>query len=202
MRTLCALTVLLLLTACTIGSTTTERPAINLPAIGPDGAFWDAVGVAELDDVEKFLYLVSPQFVHARFMPTARRPEVKTQNELEASRTSLLTEAQRAAERHQLDYNSELYRLSYGYMAELRKLMDDRFVEVGTPTYEIEFRDEFGRASGPNRAAVQVRVYPKSRVPDGYVPETLTVLFIQDGYRWLIDGLEPDPLWGAYAFPQ
>jgi hypothetical protein len=198
MRLLTVITTLLLLSACAIGSTTTERPALNLPAIGPDGTFWDAANVAEREKPESFQFLLSPRFIHRALLPLDTLPEISTQQELDALRVRLDRQLAEAAEEAEVDLDLKIGQMLDAYMEELRRLLNDRFIEVGEPEYDIQFRDEFGRASGPNRAELKVSLYPKTSKPDGFEPEVIRVSFLQDGYRWLIEGFEPDNLRGAF----
>jgi hypothetical protein len=181
----------LLLGACTIGSSTTERPALTRPAIEPDGTFWDAVTVAGKNDRKAFLYLLSPQMVFHALFPEAKLKEVTTQEEFDAQRKEIET----TLKQHDLVVQDFATR----YMGELHKLVSDRFIEVGRPNYNIGYNDEFDRAAGPNTAKLVVTVYPKHAVDESYKPETIEVTFIQDGRRWLIHGFTNDKLRGAFV---
>jgi hypothetical protein len=181
----------LMLASCTIGSSTTERPALSRPAIEPDGAFWDAVTVAREHDREAFLYLLSPQMVFKALFPEAKLEEITTQEEFNEQREEL----GKALEPHAAVVQDFANR----YMAELEKLVRDRFIEVSKPKYDIKFNDEFDRASGPNTATVKVSVYPKSGIDQAFKPEVIEVTFIQDGRRWLIHALGNDKLKGAFV---
>jgi hypothetical protein len=198
-RACAVLAAALLMAACTIGSSTTERPAVNRPAIGPDGTFWDAVNVSERMDTEAFRFIVTPQFLHSALLPAATRAVPTSQREFNSQRERLYAELVAAAERSRVDLEFELDRVATGYMVELRHLLSDQMVVVGEPRYDVQYRDEFGRASGPNLAAVDVTIYPKTPLPEDYEPRVIIVRFVQDGHRWLIDALEPDTLRGAYA---
>ena len=184
-------TVLLLLASCTIGSSTTQRSALPRPAIEPDGALWDAVTVARQHDTESFRFLLSPQMIYRALYPEAKLSEVTSQKEFDTQRKKLELELEAQA--------VVVDQLAQRYMGELSKLVTDRFIEVSKPTYTIKYKDDFDRAAGPNRARVTVTIYPKKAVPEGYTPETFEVRFIQDGRRWLIDGLTNDKLKGAFV---
>jgi hypothetical protein len=198
-RVAAAVAAVMLLAACTIGSSTTERPAVNRPAIGPDGTFWDAVNVSERMDAAGFRFIVTPQFLHAALLPAANRPVPTSQSEFNTQRNRLYAELATAAERARVELEYELDRVAVGYMSQLQDLLTDQIVVVGEPRYDLRYRDEFGRASGPNHATVDVKVFPKGRLPEDFEPPVLKVRFVQDGFRWLIDSLEPDTLRGAFA---
>jgi hypothetical protein len=184
-------TLALLLCACQIGSSTTQRSALPRPAIEPDGTVWDAITVAHRRDGESFRFLLSPQMIYRALYPEAELPEVTSQKEFDAQRAEL--EAELAAN------EVVVKQLAARYMAELDKLVADRFIEVGKPNYIILYKDDFDRAAGPNRAMVTMTIYPKHSVPAGYKPETIEVQFVMDGQRWLIDGLDHDKLKGAFV---
>lgn len=185
----------LLLTACssafTFGTSTTQRPAITKPAIGPDGAFWDAVDASRRGDRDAFLYLLSPQKVYLALFPEAELPAVESQEEFDAQRLELEAELKL----HEPVVESYADR----YMAELARLTRDRFVETGQPAYRIMYTGTGGLAEGPNLAILDVRIYPKSSMPEGAEPETLKITYIQDGRRWLVYEISPDPLKGAFV---
>ncbi|MCB9934574.1 MAG: hypothetical protein H6840_02695 [Planctomycetes bacterium] len=191
MRRLLYIPLALLLASCTIGSSTTERPALNAPAIEPDGAFWDAITVARRGDDESFLYVLSPQMVYRALYPEARLREVSSQQEFDTQRQELQLE---------LDKHPDVVRqFAARYMDELSKMIHDRFIEVGKPSYTIQYKDSWDRADGPNQAKVVVTIYPKGPLPQDFEPETLVVSFVQDGRRWLINGFDNDRLKGAFV---
>jgi hypothetical protein len=188
------LILLVLLAGCssaTIGSATTERPALTRPAIEPDGTFWDAVTVAGKADREAFLYLLSPQMIFRALFPEAKLKEVTTQSELDDQRAQI--------EATLKQHEGVVQEFATRYMSELHKLVRDRFIEVGKPDYNIKFNDKFDRATGPNTAKVIVNVYPKKAIDDAFKPEIIEVTFIQDGRRWLIHGFANDKLKGAFV---
>jgi hypothetical protein len=191
MRSLTVILASLLLASCTIGSSTSERPALSRPAIEPDGAFWDAVTIARQHDREAFLYLLSPQMVFRALFPEAKLDEITSQEEFNAQREEL----QQALE----PYAAVVQDFANRYMAELEKLVRDRFIEVSRPKYDIKFKDKFDRAAGPNTATVTVSIYPKSAIEEGFTPEVIEVTFIQDDRRWLIHALSNDKLKGAFV---
>lgn len=191
MRSMPFILLALLLASCTIGSSTTQRPALSRPAIEPDGTFWDAVTVAGKSDREAFLHLLSPQMVFKALFPEAQLDEITNQNEFDDQREEL-TEALKP-------YDPVVQDFARRYMAELDNLVRDRFIEVSKPKYDIKFNDEFDRAAGPNTAKVTVSVYPKTATGAAFKPEIIEVTFIQDGRRWLIHGFSNDKLKGAFV---
>jgi hypothetical protein len=191
MKCLPLILLVLLFGACTIGSSTTERPALTRPAIEPDGTFWDAVTVAGKNDREAFLYLLSPQMIFRALFPEAKLKELTTQEQFDAQRE----EIEAALKQHDLVVQEFATR----YMGELHKLVSDRFIEVGRPDYSINHNDEYDRAAGPNIAKLVVTVYPKHAIDEAFKPETIEVTFIQDGRRWLIHGFTNDSLRGAFV---
>lgn len=186
-----AVVMLMLLCGCTIGSSTTERPALSRPAIEPDGAFWDAADSARRGDREAFLYCLSPQMVYRALFPAKPLKPVTTQAELDAQRETIAAEL--------APHTGVVQSLADRYMDELDALLRDRFIEASRPRYEILYRDSFSRADGPNFAYVIVSVYPKHALPEGFKPEVIEVRFIQDGRRWLIDEIGNDKLKGAFV---
>ncbi|MCZ7605642.1 MAG: hypothetical protein M5U25_06100 [Planctomycetota bacterium] len=191
MRRLTPTLIALLLASCTIGSSTTQRPALDSPAIEPDGAFWDAINVARRGDHDSFLYALSPQMVYRALYPEARLREPTSQEEFDSQRAEL----DEALSRHA----AVVREFSVRHMHELDKLVHDRFIEVSKPSYTIRHKDSWGRAQGPNFATVLVTIYPKQPLPEGFKPETIEVRFVQDGQRWLIDGFDNDRLKGAFV---
>lgn len=189
--TISMVAVTLLLSCCAIGTSTTQRSALPRPAIEPDGTFWDAVTVARKRDGEAFRYLLSPQMIYRALYPEAKLAELDSQKDFNAERTKI--EAELA--KHEPIVQSMATR----YMEELDKLLEDRLVEVSKPSYTIKYKDDYGRAAGPNTARVTVTVYPKDPMADGAEPETVDVRFIMDGRRWLINGFDNDKLKGAFV---
>jgi hypothetical protein len=190
----CLPLIALLLGACsafTFGTSTTQRPAVQNPAIGPDGAFWDAATVAEKGDRDAFLYLLSPQMVHRALFPETALSPVETQEEFTRQRQEIETALE--------PFESAVDSFTVRYMSELAQLLRDRFIEVSEPVYLIRYTGVGGRAEGPNTATVVVSIYPKGAVGADATPESLTVHFIQDGRRWLIHAIDPDPLKGAFV---
>ncbi len=190
-KSLFALLLLIAAAGCSIGSTTTERPAINRPAIGPDGAFWDAVDAANRDSLEAFRFQVSPRFLHEGILPREKRNEPTSTEGFDQERIRL--------EKQLAPYASTVDRMLRSYMERLRNLTSNRFMDVGRPSYEIKYRDDFDRATGPNRAVVEVLIWSKKAMQPGDKPESFTVTFVQDRQRWLIDDITPNPLKGAFT---
>lgn len=188
------------LCGCTIGSTTSDRSALDYPPIGPDGVFWSAIEVARGNDANGFLHIVSPRFLNDAFLsdPLA---EPQTQNEFDEQRRRINSQLIAAAARNNFVLEAEKLRMAEGYMAMLREATENRLVEVGAPNYgrSIVYKDEYGRAAGPNRVWLDVKFRSKS-APAGAQPRTIRVGFVQDEQRWLIDTLEPDDLRGAYTW--
>lgn len=181
----------LLLAACNLGSTTTRRPAIDRPAIGPNGVFWDAVTAAEMDDPDRLRFLLSARFLHESILPRRKRLEVGSQKEFNQERDRLLQELE--------PYGGTVKNLCRRYLADLRERIKGTFVQTGEPRYRIKHVDEFGVATGPNRATLEVSFQAKARTEKGYKPFVMKVRFIQDRRHWLIDGFDPDPLKGAFT---
>lgn len=179
------------LAACTVGSSTTQRPALTKPAIEPDGAFWDAAVVAREGDSQAFLYLLSPRMVYHALFPDDELRAVTSQEEFDKQRADIDEKLK--------PYGKVVQRFAARYMAELRDILKDRFIEVSKPTYNIKYKGDYDRATGPNTARVIVKIYPKKALPEGFQPETMEVRFIQDGRRWLINGLSNDKLKGAFV---
>ncbi|MBK8205608.1 MAG: hypothetical protein IPK87_02320 [Planctomycetes bacterium] len=195
-----SLLMLLFIAGCTIGTSTTQRPALSRPAIAPDGTFWDAVEVARTDNAEGFLHVLSPNFVHGCFLPRKRLSTPENQQDFNDLRDEVNASLADGATRNKVDLAAEKTRMAHGYMRLLRNLVEDRFIEVGKPDYDIQYQDEYDRAYGPNRATVIVTVNPKGRADSKSGDQVIRVSFVQDGYRWLIDSLEPDANKGSYAW--
>lgn len=184
----------LLLASCsafTFGTSTTQRPAITKPAIGPDGTFWDAITVSERGDREAFMYLLSPQMVYVALFPEAQLREVEDQEEFDAQRAEIETELQ--------PFDAVVQQFAERYMNQLASLVHDKFIEVGKPVYLIKYTGTGGLAEGPNLARLVVNIHPKSATKPDEQPEVLNITFIQDGRRWLIHEIDPDPLKGAFV---
>lgn len=173
------------------GSSTTSRPALTRPAIEPDGAFWDAVVVAEKGDIHAFLFLLSPRMVYRALFPDEELAEVTSQAEFDKQRADIEEKLE--------PFQVAVQRLASRYMQELQELLRDRFVEVSKPSYTIQHKDSFDRADGPNAARVTVTIFPKSALPKDFEPAVMEVLFVQDGRRWLIDSIGDDKLKGAFV---
>lgn len=191
MRSLLLILILLPLAACNLGSTTTRRPAIDRPAIGPEGVFWDAVTAAEMNDLDRFSFLLSARFLHESILPRRKRNVLDTQAEFVAERERLLLELE--------PYGLTVSSLRRRYMQNLRDRIKGTFVQTGNVAYGIQHVDEFGVASGPNRATLKVSFQAKGHTEDDYKPLEMKVRFIQDRHHWLIDGFDPDPLKGAFT---
>ncbi|MBZ0136653.1 MAG: hypothetical protein K8I27_09800 [Planctomycetes bacterium] len=190
----CLPVIALVLASCsafTFGTSTTQRPAITKPAIGPDGAFWDAAVAAKRNDHEAFLYLLSPQMVYLALFPEARLAETESQEEFDLQRATINAELE--------PFEPVVHEYTARYMHELTSLLDDKFAEASQPVYSISHTGAGGRAEGPNQATITVRVYPKQSMKASQEPEVLNITFIQDGRRWLIHRINPDPLKGAFV---
>ncbi len=195
-----SLLMLLFVAGCTIGTSTTQRPALSRPAIAPDGTFWDALEVARNDNAEGFLHVLSPGFVHACFLPRKRLSTPESQQEFNTLRDEVAASLTDGATRNEVDLAAEKTRMAHGYMTQLRRLVEDRYIEVGKPEYDIQYQDEYDRAYGPNRATVIVTVNAKGRAESKHGAQVIRVSFVQDGYRWLIEGFEPDAKKGSFAW--
>lgn len=180
-----------LIAGCTIGTSTTDRPAFNRPVIGPDGSFWDASNAADRHDNNALRLLVSARFIHEALLPNGERDEPTSTAQFDAERQRLESELK--------PFEATVARMIESHAEQLRRLTANRFVEVGRPEYDIKYRDGNDRADGPNRATLVVQCWPKGVVPADSKPETIRVQFVQDRQRWLIDGLDPDPLKGAFS---
>jgi hypothetical protein len=200
-KALPAILILLTLCGCTIGSSTTDRPALDTPPIGPDGTFWSALDAARRDDSQAFLYTNSPGFLHNAFL-SDELPEPESQDGLEDLHTRIQARLEDGAARNGVTAAAEKERLAAGYMKTLRELAKDQFIEVAKPVYgnNIRYKDEHGRAWGPNKLGLDVRIYPRTPVAEDFEPKRLRVGFIQDRFRWLIESLEPDELHGAFTW--
>lgn len=172
------------------GSTTTDRPALTDPAVRPDGAFWDAVAAAQRGDVEAFRFMLSPRFIHDAILPRENRPKLESAEEFDRERAEL--EAELAP------HEATVKRMVAAYMQSVVELTSNKLVEVGQPDQNIEFRDGYRRAIGPNRASVTVLAWSRGAMGPGAKPDTLVVKFVQDGDHWLIDDFEPNRLKGAF----
>lgn len=207
--TACA--ILLLLAACTIGSATTKRAALKEPAVRPDGAFADAMQAAESGNAEAFRFLLSPRFIHECVLPNRPRRQPKTTEAFDEERVRLQAELK--------PFESTVQRLVAGYMQHLRELTASRFTEVGIPSNDIRYHAEYDVAYGPNRATVVVSIWAKGQTPrpasnepaaanapaanlppiEPKPEKRVTVRFVQDRQRWLIDGFDDDPLKGTFS---
>jgi hypothetical protein len=186
-----ALLCLLLPVACTVGSTTTQRPALLRPPIGPDGAVWDALEAAARDDAGAYLYVMSPRWLHEEILPGNRRRELDS---------VVVYDEEVARYGRELEpFAEEVELFARRHMERLRALRGDSIPEVGAPVIEVRHRNEFDAAVGPNRARLSVLLHPRGPLPENYEPAQFTVYLIQSGQRWLLDGMEPDPLKGAFA---
>ncbi len=201
MKTLPGILILLVLCGCSIGSSTTDRPALDVPPIGPDGTFWSALEAARRNDSQAFLHTISPGFLYNAFL-SDELPDPQNQDELEDLYKRIQVQLEEGAIRNGVTAAAEKQRLAAGYMQTLRELADDQFIEVAKPVYgdNIRFKDEHKRAWGPNKVWLRVRIYPKTPVAEDFEPKTLRVGFIQDRFRWLIESIDPDELNGAYTW--
>jgi hypothetical protein len=173
------------------GSSTSERPALTEPAIGADGAFWDAAAAAQRGDTAAFRIMLSPRFIHESILPQERRDKPETPEDFDRERLRLETQL--------APYEPDVQSMLVGYMHAIADLTANRFVEVSKPDNQIAHRDGYKRAMGPNRSSVKVLAWTKAAQGAEEKPDTLKVHFVQDGYRWLIDDLEPNRLKGAFA---
>lgn len=190
MRLLILIACVCLTAGCTVGSSTSRRPALTRPAVGPEGTFWDAAGAAQRDNAEAFLFLVSTRWLHEQVLPRRARFAVTTGDEYAREDLRLRKELE--------PYAVDKVKLARRYMAHLRETLAGRFLDVGKPEYELLYKDEFGRAVGPNHATVAVLVHPKGPAGNA-APASVEVHFVQHEGRWLLDGLTPDPNKGAFA---
>lgn len=180
----------LIAAGCTVGSSTSLRPALTRPAVGPEGTFWDAAGAAQRDNGQAFLFLVSTRWLHQQVLPRRARLDVATSEEYAKEDARLRKELE--------PFSADTDKLARRYMAFLRETLADRFIEVGKPEFELLYKDEFGRAMGPNHAAVAVLVHPKGPAGNA-APASVQIRFVQHEGRWLLDGFSPDPNKGAFA---
>lgn len=199
--------------ACSIGSTTSDRPAITLPAIGPDGVVWDAFLAAKREDTKAFRFSLSERFIHSHILPENERAE--TTNE-----SAFFDEEAKLRAEFLPKYKVVVNRLLKGWMKLLRKYGKDRMLETSKPRYEIRFKDSWGSAKGPNLAFVTLSFHdirqPKTEnssvakedapvLEEGELPPPpkpafeLVLRLVQSGRHWLIDGFEPDELMGAFS---
>lgn len=195
MRITILLLALLLLASCKlqVGTSTTTRPAIDKPVVGPDGAFWDAANVARGGNVDAFLFLLTPRWIHSELWPSVSRADPET--------ADAYNEQHNRLNRELAQVDAERRRFAQGHMERLARVLEDRYVEVSRPSFNIKYRDGTGRAAGPNQATVTVRAWERGEVAESAEPDTFQVSFKQYGQRWLIDGIEPDPLQGTFQIP-
>ncbi len=181
----------LFLSACTLGSSTTERPALEEPPVGADGFAWDIVDAGRDNDTAKFRSLVSVRMVHRAILPDAKRNDVKTFDEQDAENLRLAEELKQ--------YENTKARLYQAYMSKIRKLASDRYVEMDKPRYKIQYRDGFNRAWGPNRATILVKFWPKRSLAPNEQPIQSVWEFVQDHDEWKLISMSPDPLKGTFS---
>lgn len=193
---------LVALTSCTFGSVTTERPALPRPAVEPDGTFWDAIEASRRGNAAGLLHVLSPRMLHAAFIPSVNMPEPTNQQEFNELRQRIQQALTDGAARNSLNLDAELQRLANGYMTVLSQLADGHFIETGRPEYEIVYTNEHGFPAGPNLAWIDVRFYPKGPMAEGQEPESRRISFVQDGQRWLIEGISNNELDGRFTWPQ
>jgi hypothetical protein len=176
----------LLACACTGGSSTTLRPAADRPVIGPDGVFWDAIEAARGGHAKRMARVMSIGFVHRAILPNTHRSEASDEE-------SFVLENERM-ERELAPFSSIRDRLYTRYTGWLEETTRGCVVETSRPNYDIQFKDGYGSARGPNTATIKVNLHfaqKKSLV-------VIAVNFIQDGDTWRIDGFAPDPLFGEF----
>lgn len=176
----------LLLAGCTGGSSTTSRPAVDRPAIGPDGVFWEAVEAARSGDVERIKRLLSTGFVHRAILPNAPRGEPSDEEEFAADNARM--------ERELVPHEATRARLYPRYTEWLRNVTAACIIETSRPAYDIEFKDSYGSARGPNKAIIKVSLH-SAAIKE---PRVFTVRLVQSGDTWLIDGFSPDALFGEF----
>ena len=176
----------LALCACTGGSSTTLRPAVDRPIIEPDGTFWDAMEAARGNKPERLKYLLSTDFVHRAILPGVPRPEATDVEEYEFA-------AQRM-EKELAPFESIRARLYGRYAAWLSEYTRGCVIEASRADYDIKYRDGYGSASGPNLATIKVNLHSSAAKE----PRVFSVKFIQVGDAWRIDGFGPDPLFGEF----
>lgn len=178
----------LLLGACAEGSTTTIRPAIDKPVIGPDGTFWDAISAAKQNDPRRMEFIFSTRFLHRSILPNVERKEVSDEEEYMFENARMKTQL--------APFAVLVSRMHTRYTSWLRERTKDRLVEAEKPSYDIKFKDGFGSARGPNTASIKVNLYAKNRA--GAPGESFVVSFVQEGDSWKLDGFKPDPLFGEF----
>lgn len=174
---------------CTEGSTTTRRPAADRPVVGPEGTFWDAVAAAQLKQPQRMRYVFSVRFLHRSILPKHERRNARDEADYNEEKQRQLQD---------LKGMSALVEALYaGYCDWLGRQLADRFVETEPPVYEIDFRDGFGAARGPNIARVKVNFHHRH---DATKPtESIVVAFVQEGDAWRIDAISPDKLFGTFT---
>jgi len=180
-----------LLAGCTIGTSTTQRPALSRPVVGPDGTFWDVVDAADRRDNNALRLLMTARFIHEAILPRSARKDPATTEAYDTERLRLEVELK--------PHEATVNLLLEAYASQLRQLTDNRFVEVGRPEYDIRYRDDFDRAFGPNRATLVVKCWGKGALGTDPEPESIRVTFVQDRQSWLIDDVEPNALKGAFS---
>ncbi|MHC4841404.1 MAG: hypothetical protein ACYTDT_10720 [Planctomycetota bacterium] len=198
--------ILLLLVGCSIGTTTSDRPALTKPPIGPDGVTWDAYLAAQRGDRAAFRNALSIRFIHSHLLPDRTREATRTEKSFAEEESRLLAELEP-------EYSKVVIRMLDGLMAKVSSYGDERLMETSKPKFEIDFKDRWGRAKGPNIAWVTMRFHdldaeapeiPKDADPEEAPPAPdaafeLKVRLVQSGQRWVVDGFEPDELKGAFS---
>ncbi|MDC1141618.1 hypothetical protein OAU50_00880 [Planctomycetota bacterium] len=208
MRYACLL-IVLITAGCTIGTTTSDRPALVRPAVGPDGVTWDAYLAAQRGDAKAFRHALSVRYLHSHLLPAELQNETRTEADFFEEEARLLKEIEPK-------YTGVIDKMLKRMMETIQTESENRMMEASKPRYEIEFKDSWGRAKGPNIAWVTVRfhnldVQPTVETstlvaPDEDTPptvpgaaKTIKVRLVQAGQRWIIDGFEPDDLMGAFT---
>ncbi|MBX3473810.1 MAG: hypothetical protein KF754_05465 [Planctomycetes bacterium] len=182
---------MIVISGCAVGTTTTTRPALNKPVIGPDGTFEDAIEAARRGDTVAMRFLLSPRFIHEALLPTEKREDPQKVEEFDKERLRL--------EKQLAPHEATVQRLLRACVKLLNDLTQNRFVEAGRPSYDIRLRDDFDRAFGPNKASMVVQTWPKGALGPDPKPQAFTLHFVQDRQRWLIDDMDPNPLKGAFT---
>ena len=217
MRIVFTLILMFVLVGCSVGTATSGRPALTKPAIGPDGVTWDAFLAAQRHDTKAFRYALSVRYIHSHLLPSNPQKQPRYEKAFFEEEDRLLGEIEPA-------YSSVVDRMLSGMMKQFREYGQDRMLETSKPEYEIKFKDSWGRSKGPNLAWVTMRFHdldaqsvvkdeeeakPKEDDKPSFDDEELSpapppafelqVRLVQYGQRWVIDGLEPDELKGAFS---
>lgn len=178
--------VVLLLAACTTGSSTTLRPAADRPIVGPDGTLWDAIEAARGGHSQRMERLLSTGFVHRAILPNVPRVEPTDEEEYALALARM--------ERELASFGPIRARLYTRYTQWLNDATRGYVIETDRPEYDLKYKDGYGAARGPNSAKLKVWLHAAASKE----PKLIVVSFIQDGDAWRIDGFTPDPLYGEF----